>query len=632
MVATVALATVACGTGTIRAEAPATTIPTGGVPVSGGTVTWAELPSAAPNFIYPFMPSGFFSVANVNQFQYMMYRPLYWFGGSGQPTITPSESLADAPVYSNGNTTVTIVLKHYLWSDGETVDATDIMGWMNMWHAEKTNWAGYVPGMGMPDDVTSVKVISPNRITIELSGSVSPPWFTDNMLSQITPLPEAWDVTHARAASGSGGCGTGAYGKVATDAKCAAVWNYMNGEAGYNPKEPSGTNNSLATYATNPLWQVVDGPWHLASFDQAGRVALTPNPDYSGPVKPTISEFVEMPFSNGSAELAALQGGQLTMGYLPIEDVDKAAPNPLIAGSNLSRLSADYYLVPFYAWSINYVPYNFDSAGDGGNAGMIFRQLYFRQAMQYLVDQPRIIKDVDKGYGVPTYGPVPVEPDNPYVSPREKSNPYPYDPQRSVALLESHGWKVVPHGVDTCIRPGSAPGECGAGVARGARLDFDLQYVSGPGFGDVERRMSLEASSWSSAGIRVNLNRASFDTVIGNTYSCAGGPNCTWELQNWGTGWTFDPDFYPTGNEIFSTGALANYGSFTDSLNDHVTEQTVSSGSDLVSYQDHLAEQLPVIFQDNPAAYLWEIDRKLRGVVPLNPFENSEPEDYFFVK
>ena len=47
---------------------------------TGGTVLWAQPPSATPNYIFPFASFAFFSVANLTQFQYLMYRPLYWFG------------------------------------------------------------------------------------------------------------------------------------------------------------------------------------------------------------------------------------------------------------------------------------------------------------------------------------------------------------------------------------------------------------------------------------------------------------------------------------------------------------------------------------------------------------------------
>ena len=60
--------------------AKGTTVPTGGTASNGGTATWAELPGSPPNFIFPFDPPGLFSVPNISQFQYLMYRPLYWFG------------------------------------------------------------------------------------------------------------------------------------------------------------------------------------------------------------------------------------------------------------------------------------------------------------------------------------------------------------------------------------------------------------------------------------------------------------------------------------------------------------------------------------------------------------------------
>ena len=34
---------------------------------------------------------------------------------------------------------------------------------------------------------------------------------------------------------------------------------------------------------------------------------------------------------------------------------------------------------------------------------------------------------------------------------------------KAIALLKANGWKVVPNGTDTCVQPGSGPGECGAG-------------------------------------------------------------------------------------------------------------------------------------------------------------------------
>jgi peptide/nickel transport system substrate-binding protein len=62
-----------------------------------------------------------------------MYRPLYMFGNNGSSlAVNYSLSLANAPVYSNGGKTVVINMKGWKWSNGETVDAADVMFWLNM--------------------------------------------------------------------------------------------------------------------------------------------------------------------------------------------------------------------------------------------------------------------------------------------------------------------------------------------------------------------------------------------------------------------------------------------------------------------------------------------------------------------
>jgi len=570
-------------------------------------------------------------VANISQFEYMMYRPLYWFGAGGtdntsQPTLNLSLSLANQPTYSNGDTTVSFTLNHYVWSDGETLSPVDVMEWMNIWHAEKDNWAAYVPNLGMPDDVKSVST-SGNTVTINLTGAVNPYWFTYNMLSQITPLPEAWDVTSTGAKPGSGGCGAAAYGT--DDSACGAVWTYMATQAGYNPAA-TGTNNSLATYATNPLWQVVDGPWKLSAFNPDGQATFVPNPSYSGPVKPSISKFEEIPYTDESSELDAVVGGQLTMGYLPVGDVSHSTSNPLVAGANDPRLASSYYLVPEYAWETNYFPYNFNSTGDNGNAGKIFSQLYFRQALQMLIDQPLYITKIDHGYGTPNYGPVPLIPDNSYISPQERVNPYSYNPTGAVALLKDHGWKIVPNGIDTCTNPGTASDQCGAGIPAGAQLNFNLQFASG--IIVATETVNAERSSWSSAGINMNLSQASFDTVIGNATACSPGPSCTWELEDWDAGWIWSPDYYPTGEEIFSTGAASNYGSYTDPTNDANTIATDYTNTSLFTYENYLEKDLPVVWQQMWVAYLWEMKDNLRGVTPVNVLDMNDPENYYFVR
>src|SRR5215469_10990762 len=119
--AVTALAVAAAGCSSQASSGP----PTSGTPTSGGTAVFAELPSTPPNYIFPFTSSAYISIANLNQFSYLMYRPLYWFANGTNPTLNPSLSLASKPTFSGRN--VTITLKHYMWSDGTPVTAQNVM-------------------------------------------------------------------------------------------------------------------------------------------------------------------------------------------------------------------------------------------------------------------------------------------------------------------------------------------------------------------------------------------------------------------------------------------------------------------------------------------------------------------------
>jgi peptide/nickel transport system substrate-binding protein len=68
--------------------------PSSGAPVNGGTAVMAELPSYTPDYIFPFTNSADASNANIFDLQWLLYRPLYWFGTGAQPTLNTSLSLA----------------------------------------------------------------------------------------------------------------------------------------------------------------------------------------------------------------------------------------------------------------------------------------------------------------------------------------------------------------------------------------------------------------------------------------------------------------------------------------------------------------------------------------------------------
>jgi peptide/nickel transport system substrate-binding protein len=605
--AAIAITAAACGSS--GTSASGTTPPSGGTAISGGTATFALLPSNVPNYIFPFDSSTFFSVTNSEDFQYLLYRPLYWFGNGASPTLNASLSVADPPVYNGRN--ITITMKGWKWSNGTTVSAQNVVFWIHMMQAVgSTDWGAYVPG-GFPTNVSDVKATSPTTLTMTMNKAYSQTWFTSNELSQISPMPEAWD----RTASGPSNCTT-------TVSDCAAVYSYLDSQS-----------KDLTSWASSPIWGIVDGPWRLSAFNSDGNSTFVPNKAYSGPVKPKLAEFQEVPFTTDSSEYNVLQAGahggnQLDVGYMPTTDAPAKPANAAIGANPVSG----YTLAPLYAWSINYFPLNYQSTT--GN-GPILKQLYFRQALQYVMNQEAVIAGPLKGYGVPTVGPVGTAPVTSFLSPTGKQgDPWPYNPTKAKQLLTSHGWTVVANGTTTCTAPGTASTECGSGIKKGQALSFTLPYATGINW--IAQEMAQLQSNASQIGIKLSLDPRPFDqvTAIAAGNCVVAHISCDWDMGNWGGGWTFVPDYYPSGETLFFSGSGANSGGYTNAQNDSLINATLTSTSvqSLYNWQDYLAQQIPVIWQPNGVYQLTEVANNLRGVIPQSTTLNINPEDWYFVK
>jgi peptide/nickel transport system substrate-binding protein len=571
------------------------------VPVTGGTAVFAEPPSSPPSYIFPYMSSSVISDVNLFDFQYLMYRPLYWFGDGGQPTVNDSLSLAYPPAF-NGDK-VTITLKRYRWSNGTPVTAQDVMFWLNMETAVPHDYGAYT---SFPADVKDITVVSPRKLTMTMDKSYSPSWFLYNELSQVTPMPAAWD----RTASGPSHCSN-------TVSDCAAVYNYLNDQA-----------KNVTGYVGSPLWSVVDGPWKLSAFNADGHVTFVPNKSYSGPVKPKLAAFSEVPFTTDSAEYNVLQSPssstKIDVGYLPQEDAPAKPTNATVGSNPLSG----YTLTPWPLWGINYFVMNYQSTT---GAAPVFKQLYFREALQDEMNQEAVISGPLRGYGTTTVGPVGTNPVTQWLSPQGKSgDPFPYNPDGAKSLLTSHGWKVVPNGVTTCTDPSL----CGPGIKKGQKLSFSLPYATG--YSWIQSEMIQLQSNAAAIGVKLDLEPKPFAQVTALAAgNCAVAKlPCNWDMANWGGGWSFSPDYAPTGEQLFLSGVVANSGGYSNPANNSMINKTLTSSNlqYMYDWQDYLSTQLPVIWQPNADYQLTEVANNLQGVGPQSPTLSINPENWYFVK
>ena len=572
-----------------------------GAVTKSATVTFAEQAGANPNYIFPVTPAADCSVANYMNLIYLMYRPVYWWGAGTKAGVNYNLSLATQPAYSNGGKTVTIHLKPYKWSDGTPVTARDIVLWMNLVKANKTDFCNYIPGE-LPDNITAYKAVNASTLQITFTRHYSEQWLLGNELSLLIPLPQqVWDRTSA-------GGPVGNFDTTTAGAK--KVFSFLNGQA-----------QDMNTFASNPLWKVVDGPWKLQNFTTTGQATFVPNPAYSGPRTGHVGKLVELPFTSEAAEYNALRAGDVDYGYLPATD---AAQKGTLTGMG-------YTVDPWYTWAISFEWLNFSNP----KVGAIFDQLYVRQAFQEMINEQQLIKDVFEGYATPTNGPVPTTPLTTLASPLERHPYYPYNPTKARQLLTSNGWSKNAQGTLQCTSPGTGQGHCGAGIARGEQMNFSLLIPSG--VQELTSEAEVFKSVAAGAGVTIAIQQQPADSVLGLAVPCnhSTGAGCSWDMINWGTpSLFFIPPTYPTGDFDFHSGAPLNAAGYTNATNDaDILNTDLQSGTGpMYTWENFMVKQEPVLWLPNNAYQISLIKNTIHGANAQSVYAAITPEDWYVTK
>jgi peptide/nickel transport system substrate-binding protein len=560
-----------------------------------GTLKIALLAGSPPTWILPITDSASGSIYNDNDFGQLMYRPVYWTVNGTEPELNLPLSMANAPVWTNGDTTLTFTMKDWKWSDGQPVTSADVAFFYYLTKAalkiSGANWAFYTPNLGIPDEVSSLTTPNASTVVFNFKKAVNPTWFIVDELSDVFPMPShLWDIDAA------GGAPITDWATNPADA--AKIYSYLATQS-----------KSLGTYATNPLWQVVDGPYKLtASNSTTGDYSMAPNALYSGPHAKVVSPIQTLTYTTDAAEFTALKAGAVDIGWVPTDDVPEAT-------SVASQY--DEWGYPGFGWQA--AIYNFaDKTGDFDN---IIKQLYVRQALAHLVNQTGIIKAYMHGAGSSGYGVVSQYPSSPFTPADAINYPYPYSVSDASALLKSHGWTIVPNGTDTCTDPGVGANQCGAGIPAGTPLSWNLIYASEVSLG--QEMVTNLASVGRSIGIEITLKADTFGDITANDNDVAAPANDNkWAMTDFGG---FTDSTYPTTFGLFNTGGSFNMGTYNDTnLNNLVNLSIGSSNPTAVKNElSYLTEQQPVLFQPNP-----DWDGNDAGIMAISK-SISAPPQYF---
>ncbi len=323
---------------------------------------------------------------------------------------------------------------------------------------------------------------------------------------------------------------------------------------------------SVANSPGNPVYQIVDGPYRLSKYVENSYWSFSTNPHYDGH-RSTLTGIIFEYETSDAAEFAALKSGTVNVGYVPDS----------LLGSD--RLLSSDRLTPEYTFGFNFIHPNFSRLAPD-HIGPVLAQLYVRQALQMGIDQTGILHTLYHGLGVPEDSPVPNQPHTIFFDPALRKNPYPFNPTRGKTLLQAHGWHLV-HGVMT---------------RNGQKLSFPVTYISGSQTStDVAE---LIKSDWGREGVDVTLESLPASTFFADV--TIKNPS-DWAMAL-GGGWTYEPDYYPTGGGLFMTGAPVNKGGYSNATMNRLIEDSYLPGTSaqtlaaLYRYESFAAKQLPVLW------------------------------------
>jgi len=191
----------------------------------------------------------------------------------------------------------------------------------------------------------------------------------------------------------------------------------------------------------------------------------------------------------------------------------------------------------------------------------------------------------------------------------------------------------VPGGTDTCVKPGTGSGECGAAIPAGAKLEFNYIYNSSPAL--IGSQAADFVSKAKQAGITILLQGSNFNSMISNyTDPYAPANENRWAMADFG-GYTDEP--YATTFGLFNTGGTNQVGDYSNPMADALINASIS-GADPAAVRAEAAfltaDQL-VQFHPNPD-HIWAWKSTLSAQYP-QAFQNltqyyATPEFWYFTR
>lgn len=317
------------------------------------------------------------------------------------------------------------------------------------------------------------------------------------------------------------------------------------------------------------------GPWKLESWERDGEIIFVRNETYWGK-KTKMPRLRIRILSEPMTRSAEFEAGNLDLLDVPNVEVR--------AWQNHPRWGRYFYTEDDL--SLYYVGMNCSRPP--------FNDIRLRRAMNLAVDREKIIEVLRFGVGIPASGPVP-----PSLLKGRPPDPYPYDPEEALRLLDEAGF---PHGFKTKL------------------------WVAG----DAEMYHVLEAiqSYWQAVGIRVELLRS--DWNVFRTAVKAGKPDLyylSW-YADYPDGENFLYPLFHSQESMFKRNRFSN--AEIDSLIERIQVLSASPERDSL-----IARTNERVFEEAPWVFLWYpesnvvIQPWLKGFVSKLIFNAQRYDDWY---
>ena len=139
--------------------------------------------------------------------------------------------------------------------------------------------------------------------------------------------------------------------------------------------------------------------------------------------------------------------------------------------------------------------------------------------------------------------------------------------------------------------------------------------------------MNAVIADWTSLGINVTQKTGTFNDTV-SSCPAAYNSSTTEDICNWGGGWLYAPDYYPSGEPLYLTGAGSNSGQYSNPTMDSLIKATLSTNVKLTTFAQFTADNLPVLW-DPVQTTLTEVSKSLKSSIGFKDVLETWTPEYW---